>query len=253
MREEDIWRIFIQIVQGLRALHDARILHRDLKSANVFLNRDGSAKLGDMNVSKIAKKGLLYTQTGTPYYASPEVWKDQPYDSKSDIWSLGCVLYETVTLKPPFRAEDMAGLYKKVIRGVYPKIPNHFSNDLNNTIKSLLIVAPQLRPSSDQILDLPQVIKMGTKLFGQDFAQEKKQFGESQQELLSTIRVPKNLLYLTDRLPQPHYGGGSSEMGSLRQQSKLTQSTIVKHGRQHDSDHEEVRRQQSIENGSQDS
>jgi NIMA (never in mitosis gene a)-related kinase len=70
------------------------------------------------------------------------VWKDQPYDSKSDIWSLGCVLYETVTLKPPFRAEDMAGLYKRVIRGVYPKIPNHFSNDLNNTIKQLLIVAP---------------------------------------------------------------------------------------------------------------
>ena len=63
------------------------------QSANVFLNKDGSAKLGDMNVSKIAKNGLLYTQTGTPYYASPEVWKDKPYDSKSDIWSLGCVIY----------------------------------------------------------------------------------------------------------------------------------------------------------------
>lgn len=63
-------------MQGLKALHDASILHRDLKSANVFLNRDGTAKLGDMNVSKVAKKGLLYTQTGTPYYASPEVWKD---------------------------------------------------------------------------------------------------------------------------------------------------------------------------------
>lgn len=70
-----------------------------------------------MNVSKVAKKGLLYTQTGTPYYASPEVWKDQPYDYKSDMWSLGCVLYEMATLKPPFRAENMEGLYKKVIRG----------------------------------------------------------------------------------------------------------------------------------------
>lgn len=57
-----------------------------------------------MNVSKIAKKGLLSTQTGTPYYASPEVWKDRPYDNKSDIWSLGCVLYEMATLLPPFRA-----------------------------------------------------------------------------------------------------------------------------------------------------
>ena len=108
----------------------------------MFLNRDGSAKLGDMNVSKIAKKGLLYTQTGTPYYASPEVWKDQPYDSKSDIWSLGCVLYESITMKPPFRADDMAGLYKKVIRGVYPKIPYHFSQELQQLIKALIVVQP---------------------------------------------------------------------------------------------------------------
>ena len=125
-------------MQGLKALHDAQVLHRDLKSANVFLNRNGTAKLGDMNVSKVAKKGLLYTQTGTPYYASPEVWKDQPYDSKSDIWSLGCVLYESVTLKPPFRADDMSGLYKRVVKGVYPKIPKHFSMDLSLLIKALL-------------------------------------------------------------------------------------------------------------------
>ncbi len=99
-----------------------KIFHRDLKSANVFLCKDGNAKLGDLNVSKVAKKGLLYTQTGTPYYASPEVWRDQPYDNKSDIWSLGCVLYEMTTLKPPFRANDMNGLYKRVLKGVYPKI-----------------------------------------------------------------------------------------------------------------------------------
>ena len=105
------------MVKGLKALHDTNIFHRDLKSANVFLNKDGTAKLGDMNVSKVAKRGLLYTQTGTPYYASPEVWRDQPYDMKSDIWSLGCVLYESITLRPPFRADDMAGLYRKVLRG----------------------------------------------------------------------------------------------------------------------------------------
>ena len=88
-----------------------------MKSANIFLYKDYNAKLGDLNVSKVAKKGLLYTQTGTPYYASPEVWKDQPYDSKSDIWSLGCVLYEMITLRPPFRAENMEGLCNRVIKG----------------------------------------------------------------------------------------------------------------------------------------
>lgn len=83
-----------------------KILHRDLKSANVFLTRDGVIKLGDLNVSKMVLK-MCQTQTGTPYYASPEIWKDQPYDKKSDIWSLGCVLYEAISLKPPFRANDM--------------------------------------------------------------------------------------------------------------------------------------------------
>ncbi len=87
--EDFIWKIFISVVRGLKALHDLKIMHRDLKSANVFLNKDGSGKLGDFNVSKVAEKGLSYTQTGTPYYASPEVWKDKPYDNKSDIWSLG--------------------------------------------------------------------------------------------------------------------------------------------------------------------
>ena len=112
-----------------------KIFHRDLKSANVFLYKDGNSKLGDLNVSKVAKKGLLYTQTGTPYYASPEVWKDQPYDSKSDIWSLGCVLYEMTTLKPPFRANDMNGLYKKVLKGMYPKISTTYSPELSNLIR----------------------------------------------------------------------------------------------------------------------
>ncbi len=75
-----------------------------------------------MNVSKMTKN-MAKTQTGTPYYASPEVWKDLPYDKKSDIWSLGCVIYQTITLKPPFRANDMEGLFKKITRGFYPRIP----------------------------------------------------------------------------------------------------------------------------------
>ena len=119
--ESDVWRVFIQMTKGLKALHELKILHRDLKSANVFLFSDGTAKIGDLNVSKVAKKGMGYTQTGTPYYASPEVWNDEPYDSKSDIWSLACVTYEMLTLHPPFRAESMDGLYEKVIKGKYNK------------------------------------------------------------------------------------------------------------------------------------
>ena len=143
--------MFIQIVRGLRAFHIRKILHRDMKSANIFLFNDMQTKLGDLNVSKIIKQKdqLSYTQTGTPYYASPEVWKDQPYDSKSDIWSMGCLLYEMCALVPPFRADDRQGLYKKVVKGKYPRIPDHFSQEMATVIKFMLQVMPANRPSAD--------------------------------------------------------------------------------------------------------
>jgi NIMA (never in mitosis gene a)-related kinase len=95
------------MVKGIKKLHELKIYHRDLKCANMFLTKEGLLKIGDLNVSKVAKAGIANTQTGTPYYASPEVWKDKPYDSSSDIWSLGCVVYEMITGYPPFRAADM--------------------------------------------------------------------------------------------------------------------------------------------------
>ncbi len=127
-KEEDVWRALVHMTKGLKSLHDKKILHRDLKCANVFITADGSYKLGDLNVSKVLKKDMAQTQTGTPYYASPEVWKDQPYNSKSDIWSLGCVLYEMAALKPPFTANDLQGLYKKVCVGICERIPFSYSN-----------------------------------------------------------------------------------------------------------------------------
>ena len=116
------------------------------------MTKEGKIKIGDMNVSKIAKGGLLHTQTGTPYYASPEVWKDKPYDYKSDIWSLGCIIYETAALHPPFRAEDMKGLYKKVTSGIFPELPKMYSSQLNSFIKQLLQQNPALRPSCGILL-----------------------------------------------------------------------------------------------------
>jgi NIMA (never in mitosis gene a)-related kinase len=130
------------MILGLKALHDLKVCHRDIKSANVFLTRKDEVKLGDFNVSKVAKKGMLRTQTGTPYYASPEVWKDRPYDSKSDIWSLGCVLYEIASLRPPFKAPDMKGLYKKITTVDYPPISPKYSSDLFGVIKLMLQVNP---------------------------------------------------------------------------------------------------------------
>jgi NIMA (never in mitosis gene a)-related kinase len=130
VKEDKIWHIIRHLINGLCYLHEQKVVHRDIKCANVFVSNDGGVKLGDLNVSKIAKHGNMRTQTGTPYYCPPEVWNDKPYNSKCDIWSLGCVIYELVALKPPFTAKNMQELFSKVQKGVYPEIPKHFSNDL---------------------------------------------------------------------------------------------------------------------------
>lgn len=156
-----------------------------------------------MNVSKVAKKGLLCTQTGTPYYASPEVWKEQPYNHLSDIWSLGCVLYEMITLLPPFRAQSMQGLATKVMRGGYDRIPSQFSNDLNQMVKSCLQVSPASRPTCDKILATPGLLNHITgTLEDLDIDPEER---EGNDNLLKTIRCPRNLGMITERLPAPQY------------------------------------------------
>ena len=148
--ETEIWRYFVGMVLGLKALHTLKICHRDIKCANMFISK-GQIKIGDLNVSKIAKYGLLRTQAGTPYYASPEVWKDLPYNDKSDIWSLGCVLYEMCELHPPFRAKNMAELYKKIITGKYKDISKHYSADLSRMVRRLLQLNPSVRPTCSNI------------------------------------------------------------------------------------------------------
>ena len=214
--EIDIWKIFIQLVKGLKALHDLQILHRDLKSANVFLFKNGHAKLGDLNVSKVAKRGLGYTQTGTPYYASPEIWKDLPYDNKSDIWSLGCVLYEMITLHPPFKAKNMDELYKKVLSGDIEKLPSKFSNDLYEVVLLLMKVNSNKRPNCGDILNniyVKKRIEFFNNMNNNDNDGNLVNVDEKEeQSLLKTIRIPKNLLFLGNQLPKPNYNKSKNKI-----------------------------------------
>lgn len=160
------------------------------------MTAEGVVKLGDLNVSKVAKGGLLRTQTGTPYYACPEVWKDMPYDNKSDIWSLGCVLYELCTKQPPFRAANMKGLYHKVIAGKYEPLPNHFSQDLKDIIGKCLKTRASERISCDKLLATPGLLNhiTGTLEKIEDPANDRA-------ALMKTIRMPRHMGDITERLP----------------------------------------------------
>lgn len=186
-----IWEVLKGTLNGLSLLHTSKILHRDLKSANIFLDLTGTPKLGDLNVSKVVKQGLAYTQTGTPYYASPEVWKDQPYNSASDIWSLGCVIYELASLNPPFNGRDMSALCRNVVRGIFSDVSG-YSKELNRTIRMMLQVAPAMRPTVKELLQVPSV---GIR----------HSFELSKCELLKTIVFDNRIATLRSRLPQSQY------------------------------------------------
>ena len=158
--ENLIWSYSIQMIEGLKALHDKNIMHRDLKSANIFLVKDKyQCKIGDMNVSKVIKEKELLTQTGTPYYASPEVWRDEPYSYKSDLWSIGCVIYELCNLRPPFKGKDLDELFMNVCKGKPERIYNTYSDDLWKMIQMLLEVDVKKRCDCNKFLNSPLIVR----------------------------------------------------------------------------------------------
>jgi NIMA (never in mitosis gene a)-related kinase len=168
-------------------------------------------KLGDLNISKVAKKGLTSTQTGTPYYASPEVWKDLSYNYKSDIWSLGCVLYEIITLNLPF-SNNLGDLYKNIMKGEIKKIPDRYSNDLDNIVHLLIQVNQDKRPSCKDLLNNP-IIKNKIEYFKNiDIDNLNDKYDDMDNSfLLKTIEIPKNFTKTPFRLPKSNYSKNENE------------------------------------------
>ena len=97
LKEKTIQRIMIQLILGLHHIHSKRVIHRDIKAANLFLcSHMRRVKIGDLGVARTlgATSSMAQTMVGTPYYMSPELWNSQRYDEKSDVWALGCILFE---------------------------------------------------------------------------------------------------------------------------------------------------------------
>eukprot|EP00727_Mastigamoeba_balamuthi_P001023 m51a1_g10918 putative serine threonine-protein kinase nek1 (1353) ;mRNA; r:92813-97513 len=152
---------FVQICLALNHVHERRILHRDLKAQNIFLTKAGIVKLGDFGIARMLRNTIecAHTVIGTPYYLSPEICEEKPYNAKSDIWALGCVLYELTTLRHAFDANSINSLVSKILRGIYPPIPGHYSGDLRQLIGQMLKRVPSQRPSVRSILQKPFIRK----------------------------------------------------------------------------------------------
>ena len=177
--ESEILDYFTQICLAIKHIHEKKIIHRDLKSGNIFLMKTGLVKLGDFGISKKFMKTMekAKTMVGTPYYLSPEIISGNPYDAKSDIWSLGVLLYEMMTFKMPFNANNFSMLVAKIQRGNYIPPPSIYTKDLRELVSKCLTLEPERRPSIQEIIRMP-IIQNRIKSF-LDEVQYNKEFSKT--------------------------------------------------------------------------
>ena len=148
-----VWKLFIQMSIGLYYIHSKKIIHRDIKTLNIFLTKNFDAKIGDLGVAKILENtNHAMTFIGTPYYVSPEMCRNKPYNEKSDIWALGCILYELLTFNHPFTATNQAALFIKILNNKYNPFPPGVPEDLKNMVDFILEKDYELRPSMADII-----------------------------------------------------------------------------------------------------
>ena len=167
--EPTVWRFFLQVLLGVHCMHvKHRTLHRDIKTLNIFLvdatsngqgDGDGDAsrliaKLGDLGVAKIlsTQTNFAHTLVGTPYYLSPEMCEDKPYNAKSDVWATGVVLYELLTRKHPFSGDNQGALILNILRGRYPPPPSGYGAEVVDAVKRCLTRDAKRRPTTTQLL-----------------------------------------------------------------------------------------------------
>ena len=185
---------------------DIYIIHRDVKSSNIFIHRQEDninvIKIGDFGISKIIKRSTNKSSTiiGTPLYMSPELYKRELYDKKVDIWALGCILFEMLELNPPFRANTIEHLSRKVKKGKYKKPICDYSTDISKIIPKLIEIDVSKRYSIYNVLDDEDIKKHMYLVPYLDF--ESKVNDEIYMSLITPIRISswitlsENIFYL---------------------------------------------------------
>ncbi|KAH8419852.1 hypothetical protein KR009_003299 [Drosophila setifemur] len=170
--ERYIWRVLFQLCRALQVCHNkipnGTILHRDIKPANIFLDASGNAKLGDFGLARMLRRDQSFAASfvGTPHYMSPELVRGRQYDRKSDVWAVGCLIYEMCALRPPFRGRAFDQLSEKIAQGEFSRIPAIYSADLQEIIAFMLAVDHEQRPGIEVIIRHPLVVRNISELDG---------------------------------------------------------------------------------------
>lgn len=171
--QEQVLEWFTQGVLALKYLHDLKILHRDLKSQNMFLTAEERLKVGDFGISRVLSGTMAFARTmiGTPYYMSPEVCSERPYSWASDIWAMGCVMFELYQLKVPFEASSIRELMQKIVRGAIPRATKA-PGPVQQLCAEMMAREATKRPSAAQILERPLIQDQIRSMLKQSHANE---------------------------------------------------------------------------------
>lgn len=186
--ERIIWKYFSQIADGIQHMHERRIMHRDLKPANILLTLDGTIKLGDLGLSRELSENTIqaHSKVGTPLYMSPEVLRGDGYDFKSDIWSIGCLLYELANLKSPFKSEglNLYSLFQKISKGDYSPLPDRYSKELRELAGSMIHINAEDRPD---IADICEISSRMRAKYADEYAKQRRLSKQRDKEISASI------------------------------------------------------------------
>ncbi|XP_023879925.1 mitogen-activated protein kinase kinase kinase 1 [Quercus suber] len=161
LRDSQVSAYTRQILNGLKYLHDKKVIHRDIKCSNILVDANGSVKLADFGLAKVTKLNDIKSCKGTPFWMAPEVvnLKNRFYGLAADIWSLGCTVLEMLTRQHPYsHLEGMQALFM-IGKGKPPLVPDSLSRDARDFILKCLQVNPNDRPTATQLLDHPFVTR----------------------------------------------------------------------------------------------